>query len=357
MKILSKDDVLDLLFGATYLGTGGGGELEEGIALIDEAVSAGKSFKLQSFNDAPDDALACTPYFLGAISQLPPEEEALYDRLPKPQGQPIQWAFEKAEAVEAASIYGAIPCELGGSNTAVAFYIAAMNDGVVLDGDPAGRAVPEITHSTYYMKQLPASPIYVSNAFGEVIICENIIDDKRAEHLIRSIAIASRNDVAAIDHILPIAQLRNAIIPNTLSLSWELGKECKLAISEGRDVAAVLAKIGGGRVAFLGTVTQSQWRTEDGFTKGHFSLAGDEAFVGEDYKIKLKNENLVSWRNGEIDACIPELICAVDRITGHPITNPNTEIGQQVAIVVLPAPAAFNSEIGHQIFGRDYAGL
>ena len=30
--------------------------------------------------------------------------------------------------------------QLGGSNTAVAFYIAAMNEGVMLDGGLAGRA-------------------------------------------------------------------------------------------------------------------------------------------------------------------------------------------------------------------------
>lgn len=357
MKILSKDDVLDLLFGATYLGTGGGGELDEGIALIEEAAAAGKVFKLQSLDDAPDRALACTPYYLGAISELPEEEETLYVRLPRPEGQAIQRAFDKAQSAERDTIYGAIACELGGSNTAVAFYIAAMNEGVVLDGDPAGRAVPEITHSTYYLNNLPAAPVFVSNAFGEVIVCEHLLDDQRAEHLIRAIAMASRNDVAAIDHILPVAQLRGALIHGTMSLSLAIGQQCKAAIARGDDVPLALADLGNGRVAFRGVVTDTTWRTEQGFTFGSFELEGSGAFATESYRVTLKNENMAAWRDGELDACIPELICAIDLATGHPITNPNSVIGQQIAIVILPAPAPFLTETGLKIFGPKYAGL
>ena len=44
MKTLSRQDLVDLLHGAAILGTGGGGELDEGLALIDQALAAGKTF-------------------------------------------------------------------------------------------------------------------------------------------------------------------------------------------------------------------------------------------------------------------------------------------------------------------------
>ena len=357
MRELSRSDVLDLLFGATYLGTGGGGELDEGIALIDEAFAAGKRFYLETLEEAPQDKLACTPYFLGAISALPPEEEQIYERLPKPEGQAIQRVFERLEAYLDSKIYGSVACELGGSNTAVAFYVAAMNDGVVLDADPAGRAVPEITHSTYYLNQLPASPIAVGNAFGEIMMLENIIDDKRAEHLVRSIAMASRNDVAAIDHALPIAELKDALIPGTMSLSLKIGKACKQAIAKGEDTADLLANIGGGAVMFRGEVSEASWRTQDGFTLGDFALAGHGDYQGQRYDITLKNENMAAWRDGVLDIVIPDLICAIDTKTGAPVTNPNTQIGQQIAIVKLPAPEQFRTQKGREIFGPKYIGL
>ena len=354
---LTRDDVLDLLFGATYLGTGGGGELDEGIALIDEALAAGKRFYLQTLEDAPQDELACTPYFLGAISALPPEEEQLYERLPRPEGQAIQRAYERLEEYLGQKIYGSVACELGGSNTAVAFYVAAMNDGVVLDADPAGRAVPEITHSTYYLNQLPASPIVVGNAFGEMMVLENIADDQRAEHVVRSIAMASRNDVAAIDHALPIAELRDALILGTMSLSLKIGKACREAIAKGEDTAKLLADIGGGSVAFTGEVSETSWRTQDGFTFGDFALAGHGEFQGQRYDITLKNENMAAWRDGVLDIVIPDLICAIDTKTGAPVTNPNTHIGQHIAIVKLPASAQFKTQKGLEIFGPTYIGL
>ena len=42
MRILSREDLIHILYGCAILGTGGGGSLEEGIAMIDEALAAGR---------------------------------------------------------------------------------------------------------------------------------------------------------------------------------------------------------------------------------------------------------------------------------------------------------------------------
>jgi len=46
MKKLTKQDLYDILYGCTILGTGGGGDLKEGISVIDKTLDAGKEFKL-----------------------------------------------------------------------------------------------------------------------------------------------------------------------------------------------------------------------------------------------------------------------------------------------------------------------
>jgi len=159
IKTLTRDDIADILNGATIFGAGGGGELAEGFELIDAAIAAGKTFRLATLDDVPDDALICTPYLLGAISDLPPEEAQLYAGLPQTDTHPILLAYRRLQTLLDKPIYGAVPCELGGSNTAVPFFVAAMEGGVVVDADPAGRAVPEITHASYYLAGLPAAPI------------------------------------------------------------------------------------------------------------------------------------------------------------------------------------------------------
>lgn len=47
--------------------------------------------------------------------------------------------------------------ELGGENTAEALHVALLMDLPLIDADPAGRSVPELQHSTYYVKNVPIS--------------------------------------------------------------------------------------------------------------------------------------------------------------------------------------------------------
>lgn len=357
MKTLSRQDLEDILYGAAILGTGGGGELSEGFAMIDDALSKGKEFRMVDLDEAPQDALVCTPYMLGAISALPEEEERLYDRLPRSDVSSILAAYARFEEYLGRSFYGTISCELGGSNTATAFYAAAMAGAYIIDADPAGRAVPEITHSTYYIHGLPAAPIVMANEFGEAIICENVLDDARAEHIVRALSMVSRNDIAAIDHALEIREIRHAVIPGAISFALEMGQVWRETRAKGGDIAQAIADQGAGLVAFRGNVSACDWETRDGFTYGNIEIAGSGSFESDTYKIWLKNENMTGRLNGEIHATIPDMICLIDTETGAPVTNPNYYTGQSVAVVVLPAPKPFTTEKGLLAFGPSYAGI
>ena len=345
MRNLSRQDLVDILHGAAILGAGGGGEISEGLEYIDASIAAGKTFTLATLDEAPDTALACTPYLLGAISELPPEEEALYSGLPEASEPPILSAYDRFERHIGQEFYGTLACEMGGTNTAIAFFCAAMRGAVTLDADPAGRAVPEITHSTYYLNNLPAAPIVVANQFGETVIYEGVKDDARAETLVRALARVSRNDVAAIDHALPIHQLRDALIPGTMTRALELGRVWR----ETKDPQAI-ARQGGGKVVYEGQVSHADWETREGFTYGRIKI--DEA-----YEIAYKNEHMAAWLDGEVHASIPDIICLIDKQTGDPVTNPHAYVGQQVAVLILPAPAPFLTPRGLEAFGPAYAGL
>ncbi|MEX0370540.1 MAG: DUF917 domain-containing protein [Tateyamaria sp.] len=357
MKRLNRQDLMDILSGCTILGTGGGGDLSEGVDLIDDALARGKTFDLMDLSEVPDDALICTPYMLGAISDLPAAEEEAYKRLPRLEEPPILAAYRRFQQELGQSFYGTVPCEMGGSNTAVAFYAAAMSGHAIVDADPAGRAVPEITHSTYYLAGLPAAPIVLANEFGELMVLENVVDDLRAETLVRALSMVSRNDIAAIDHALPASRLRGAIIPGTITKAHTLGRTHRLAFEAGQDPIAAVAKAADGAVVSAGEIVDCDWRTEAGFTLGTVEIAGDAQHHGSRYRISIKNENLVAWRDGTVHAVIPDLICLFDTETGQPIQNPHYYTGQKVAVVVLPAPAPFLEPSGLDAFGPRYAGV
>lgn len=357
MRTITREDLLDILMGCTILGTGGGGDMAEGIGLIDDALAKGKTFNLVTLDQAPQDALICTPYMLGAISPLPPEDEEAYARLPRIDAPAILLAYERFQEYLGQAFYGTVCCELGGSNTAVAFYAAAMSGHMIIDADPAGRAVPEITHSTYYINDLPAAPIVLANEFGEVMLLENIKDDLRAERIVRALSIVSRNDIAAIDHALPVADIRHALIPGTITLAQTMGRAHREAHAAGLDEAEAIAQKGGGAVMFRGQISGCDWDTEDGFTLGSITIAGNGTHVGTTYRIALKNENMIGWLDEAVHATIPDLICLIDTDAGMPVTNPHYAKGMRVAVVILPAPVQFTTARGLAAFGPAYVGL
>lgn len=357
MRILSQADLTDILYGCAILGTGGGGELDEGFDYINKALAAGKEFKLVSVDDVPAGSMICTPYMLGALSPMTEQQEQVYKRLPQSGEPPIMTAYKRLLEYTGEQFYGTICCELGGSNTAISFYVAAMADGYIIDADPAGRAVPEITHSTYYFNGLPAAPVVTANEFGECFVLENIIDDQRAEDVVRALSMVSRNDIAAIDHAMPIEQVKDAVIKGSISMALEVGQAYRHAREQGLDVAEQVALHGGGYVAFRGEVCNFDFVTEQGFTLGSVGIAGTEDYAGSHYQLEVKNENLLARLNGEVDVTIPDLICCFDVESGEPVTNPNHTMGAKVAVVILPAPKEFTTEQGLNVFGPKYLGL
>lgn len=350
MTALTPQDLEDILWGGVILGAGGGGDIAEGRALIDAALAAGKTFDLVALDAVPDDALICTPYLLGAISPLSPAEEAAYADLPRGTEDPLITAYRGFQAHLGTEFFGTTPCEMGGSNIAAAMFPAVMAGHKIVDADPAGRAVPEITHATYYLAGLPAAPIFVANEFGETFVLDGVKDDQRAEVLVRALSQVSRNTVAAIDHALPMGQLRDVLIPGTISKALRLGQVCRAA---GADAAQAVAQAGEGAVLFTGTVTQARYRTEGGFTLGEIALTqGDE-----NLRVSVKNENMACWRNGAVFATVPDLICLFDATTGAPVANPDVMPGQGITVVILPAPAPFLTDKGLAAFGPAYAGV
>jgi len=351
MKTLSRQDLTDILHGAAILGTGGGGEIDEGMGLIDQALSQGKHFNLVALDEVPDDALVCTPYMLGAVAALSEELEPQYKGLSRIDEPSILLAYRRFQQYLGREFYGTITCELGGANTAVAFFAAAMSGHHIIDADPAGRAVPEVTHSTYYLNGLPTGPIMVANEFGECIICENLADDQRAENVLRALAKVSRNDIAAIDHAFEMREIRHAVIPGAISQALKMGQVWRMARQNKADIAQAVADEGQGFVAFRGEIGSNDQCIDGGFTIGSGEFALDR------YRIWLKNENMIGRLNDKVHTTIPDMICLIDLDTGLPVTNPNYHTGQNVAVVILPAPEPFTSPKGLSVFGPAYLGL
>ncbi len=363
MQELQKQDMIDLLYGCAVLGTGGGGNLQEGIAMMQEDFDAGRTLKLLPLDELPDAGYIASPYGCGAPSASSAENTAFAD-IPKYPGSPAILAFRGLEEFLGEKFCAVSSTELGGQNTAEAMHIACMLDLPLADGDPAGRSVPELIHSTFYLKGKSIAPLAVATQFADVVILKDVADDFRAEALVRSMACVSGDEVSVCDHPMTGKEYREAVIPGAISYALKIGRMLRVSREEaskkdgskGAAAARRIAAAFDGRFLFSGNVAKLAWECRDGFDYGTILLSGTGAYEGESYRIEFKNENMAAYRNDAVEATVPDLICMLDA-EGEPMTNPDFSEGDEMHVFALPAPEVWTTEEGLAIFGPRYFGI
>jgi len=348
VKLLTQQELVDLITGCAILGTGGGGSPSIGLRLIETDLKKGYKFQLIDLKEVPDDALIASPYMCGSVS---PEKAGTA------QGDEPFQAFLALQEFIGKKFFAVIPTEIGGGNTAVALSVAAKLGVPVIDGDPAGRSVPELVHSTFYIHNVPIAPLAVASARGEILILKKVDDDARAEAIVRAVAVACGDRVGVADHPIDGKTLKQTVIPGTLSKALDLGKNLREARDFGKDPVTAVVKAGKGYRLFVGKVVGNKWRIHGGFTVGELIIMGEKDFQGHTYRIWYKNEHIIAWFDEEPDVMSPDLLCVLDPKTGEAKTNPNCRKGMSVVVIGFPAPPIWRTPKGLEIFGPKYFGF
>jgi len=343
MRVLSKQEAIDILVGCTILGTGGGGDLQLGLDAIDLCYQQGKPVKLLGFDEINDQGNYVTAGLTGAISAdalLPVEQELSM----------LADAVKALEEHMGVNFDGLVSTEYGGGNTGEGMAAAALLDKYYVDCDAAGRAVPLLQHSTYYITDQPMCPVSITTQYGDANIITKAQSDERIELMARALAAASGNLVALADHPITGKNLKTSVIPSALSYAEELGKAQRLALENSTDPVQDIITAGQGYLLFRGVVGEgTDWQTKDGFTFGSVCTQGIDEFNRQHFKLWYQNEHMMSWKNGEIFVTCPDLMCVVDNKTGHPITNPNCKEGDEIAILGFKANAFWRTDKGFAI--------
>ncbi len=347
MRILSEQELEDLIRGCAILGTGGGGDPRRGMALIRAELHQKREFKLASLDEIPDRSWVASPYMCGSVSTERTEQNDVTEAV---------YAFSALEGYLGKKFAACVPTEIGGGNTAVALCVAARKGIPVVDADPAGRSVPELQHTTFYIKNVPIAPLAVASSMGDIIILKEVADDFRAEAIVRAIAVASGNRVGVADHPVNGKVLRRSVIPGTLSRALAIGAAVRKARASGADPVEAAIVAGKGYKLFKGKVVRNSWKVEGGFTFGELLITGEGDYQGHRYRIWYKNEHIISWFDDEPDVMVPDLICVLDPVTGEAITNPNCKDGMEVVVLGYPAPEVWRSPRGRELFGPRHFG-
>jgi len=360
--ISSRLQVEDLGRGATFFGTGGGGDRVQGVEALASEVEQGKKVSLVDVQDLRDDELVACPFLMGTIAPMTEETQKRMDtlglskKLYDYKGMTVA-GVKELEAYTGKKIDALVAIELGGGNALCPPAAAASLNIAAVDGDFVGRAIPEIPQGTPYLANMTIYPISSVDAYGDICIIKSALNTEVAERIGKLISEASSGLASQCGFLMSGKEAKEIIVRGTLSRALETGafiRKCQES-KQGNMVDA-LAKEVGGWVLFKGVVSAKETEDKEGYYWGTHAMKGVDDFSGQTFKIWFKNENHVSWKNDKVFVTSPDLLTQVNLDTGEPITNTNMKVGDRVGVIGLKSIEAMRTAKGLGILGPKHFG-
>jgi DUF917 family protein len=246
--------------------------------------------------------------------------------------------------------FAVLPVEMGGLNTAVAGILGALAGIPFVDGDTIGRAKPELEMGSYALHGMPLPPMALCDVWGNRALVVQTQSFKSAEQIARAMAVVGGGTVTVRCPVSGAA-LRRMAIRGTVSRALAIGRALREARAAGRDTVAAAIEAAGGVRLFQGRVAALTWEDRGGFMWGEYTLEGAGPSVGHTLRIWLKNENEISWLDGNPYVMTPDLLCTVEADTGRPFTNSALRQGLEMVVFGVPADAMWRTPEGLALAG------
>ncbi len=340
-RILEKQGVEDIVVGAAVLGAGGGGPPYLGRILGLQAFEEGK-IRLLNLVDLPDDSTVVVSAGMGSPAA----------HLEKWVDVQLIKAFEALRKYLGREVHAVAPIETGGGNIPTAMYVAAKENVPLVDGDGAGRAVPELQMVMYYIHKIPVSPMAVADSLGNVAILE-VVDAYAAERIARAVTVEYGYVAGLAAFPMTGKQLKESVIPNTITFAEKIGRALRESKTLGRDLIKAVLVVTNGVELIRGRITNVAGKTIKGFDFGTTEIEGEGTYLGIALRVDFKNENMIAWKDGEPVAMVPDLICMINMENGQPLTNVDVRPGLRVSVIGISAHEKWRTKEGSGLFRRE----
>jgi len=335
VKRLTHQDLTDLVEGAAIFSSGGGGDPQIGLNIVERLVESRCPARLIDPKEVPDSEIVINFACVGATANAAYHSEAAVKTLSALE----EFLGKRAFAV--------IPVELGGFNTLAAVDVAARRGIPIVDADGAGRAVPEVHLKVYTLDDIPLAPMTVADVDAEnMVLIKQTRDSKAAERIARALATEWNQTVYTARRVLTGKQVKTSPVQNTLSMSIRVGMLLRKAVD---PIKAVLKETNG-FLLFDGIVAKSERETRSGFTWTTLKLKGMHGKKRSSFEMKAKNEFLIACKDGKLVAIAPDIITAVNHENCKCISAEKAKKGDKLAVIGIPAPSKWRSEKGLKLW-------
>jgi len=348
-KLQTLEDCDDFIQGCLFLGTGGGGSPEKGRRMLKAALDDGIVPKWVDAADISDDAWTVTPYGMGSIAPLSQDTEQEIERLglvAKVGDEAMAEVVKELGAYLGKPIGCLVAAEIGAGNSPAPLVTGARMGIPVVDGDYAGRAVPEEMQATTYLYGKNSWPVASVDKWGNVVIVKYTVSSHMFERIGKMLAVAAYGGTTMAGTPLPGGEMKEVLVHGTLTKSLAIGQAMRKARSKGEDPIDAALEVTGGWRLFEGVVTGKDWEDRGGYMYGTTHVKGTGDYKGQTLDVWFKNENHVTWLNGEPWICSPDLVSLLYRDSGEGTTNSDIKEGDEVVAVGVKGLEAFRTEFG-----------
>jgi len=360
-KLQTLEDCEDFIQGCLFLGTGGGGSPESGMRVLKKALEDGITIEWVDVDDIPDDVWAVNPCGTGSIAPVSEKTLREIERLGLVDNlgdSALVEAVKELEDYLDRSFGCVVAFEPGASNTPDALVTGARLGIPVVDGDYAGRAVPEDLQSTTHLYGKHPWPFAAVDRWGNITIVKHAANVHMGERIGKMLALAAYGDASTAITPLPAHEMKEILVRGTLTKCFAIGRSIRAAREKGEDPIDAALKVAGGWRLFEGVVTGKEWEDRGGYMFGTNHVKGTGDYEGQTLDVWFKNENHVSWLNGEPWVCSPDLLTLVYKESGEGATNTLIKEGDKVVAAGMKGLEAFRTEFGlNEAAGPRYFGF
>ena len=335
MENLNREELKDVVRGACFLASGGGGAYETGMqiaACFEPSYYECSEVKVVTVEEAK--AIPAAKY--GVVTAVMGAPERMKEIKNAEMNVSAVERLAELCGIEVGEIGCIVPAEIGALSSVIACVTAAKLGIPVLDGDGAGRAVPVLNMTSFAIKGVSVNPTVLVGSNGDYVA----LDISGAAQYTASSAIESLarpildmpefGGMAALAIWLIDLQKLDEIITirGTLSKCKTLGKTIRESLEYAQkageepsieNVLHVLQEVDY-KPSFVcyGTIREATTNTSGGFDHGLVEIDVDWK---RQLKIIFQNESLLLWDSEKSAPIVvaPDLISYVIIPEGQPV--------------------------------------
>jgi len=351
---LGRESLDDLSGGAVFLATGGGGDPYVSCLATKQVLDECGPVELLSVNDLDDDAYVVTIGGVGAPS-------VSLELLTSVDDAAV--ALRVFEEHVGRDVDAVVSFEVGGGNSMVPIIAAARRGIPVIDGDGMGRALPEAQMMTYPIAGIAPTPAIALDYAGNTATFSTDSTATYERH-VRNMAQAMGGMITTVEHPMTGAQLKQSVVPGTISFSIEIGRILREYRGNARQIYVPLAEAfakslyGDMFHIYTGKVVDYASSVVGGYDIGRAVIESFDT-AAPPLTIDIKNEYLVARIGDRVAASVPDLITVLDYETSTPINAERLRYGQRVTVYGIGCPDYYRQAralavVAPRCFGFDF---